>query len=203
MSAHIVFAVPCLWQEGIHSLQDLPSILLIKQWLCTQAVQGTKNATQRDKNIKQSAIWGGRVPNNDSLEIMGPLFFSPVSPHPKNMKKKQRIWKKCMKKKYVWVSISPSASVTLVWIPSPMWQGNGEVRVAATGGWENCQINGAEWIKTPPPALNMFPCNLFSSCFCYPSTRLPHDLWKGSSKLKSSPHKILFEINSVTFTLQK
>lgn len=81
MSAHIVFAVPCLWQGGIHSLQGLPSILLIKQWLCTQPIQGRENATQRDKNIKHLAIWGGRVPNNDSLVIMEALFvFSPVTP---------------------------------------------------------------------------------------------------------------------------
>lgn len=81
MSAHIVFAVPCLWRWGIHSLQGLPSILLIKQWLCTQPIQGRENATQRDKNIKHSAIWGGRVPNNDSLVIMEALFFfSPVTP---------------------------------------------------------------------------------------------------------------------------
>lgn len=81
MSAHIVFAVPCLWHRGIHSLQGLPSILLIKQWLCTQPIQGRENATQRDKNIKHLAIWGGRVPNNDSLVIMEALFFfSPVTP---------------------------------------------------------------------------------------------------------------------------
>lgn len=81
MSAHIVFSVPCLWQGGIHSLQGLPSILLIKQWLCTQPIQGRENATQRDKNIKHSAIWGGTVPNNDSLVIMEALFFlSPVTP---------------------------------------------------------------------------------------------------------------------------
>lgn len=70
MSAHIVFAVPCLWQGGIHSLQGLPSILLIKQWLCTQPIQSWENATERDKNIKRSAIWGRRVPNNHSLVIM-------------------------------------------------------------------------------------------------------------------------------------
>lgn len=81
MSAHIVFSVPCLWQWGIHSLQGLPSILLIKQWLCTQPIQGMENATQRDKNVKHWAIWGGRVPNNDSLVIMEALFFfSPVTP---------------------------------------------------------------------------------------------------------------------------
>lgn len=92
MSAHIVFAVPCLWQGGIHSLQGLPSILLIKQWLCTQPIQGRENATQRDKNIKHLAIWGGRVPNNDSLVIMeAQFFFSPVT----------SLRKKCIKEKYV------------------------------------------------------------------------------------------------------
>lgn len=81
MSAHIVFAVPCLWQGGIHSLQDLPSILLIKQWLCTQPIQDKENATKRDKNIKHLAIWEGTVPNNDSLVIMeASLFFFPVTP---------------------------------------------------------------------------------------------------------------------------
>lgn len=84
MSTHIVFAVPCLWQGGIHSLQGLPSILLIKQWLCTQPIQGRENATQRDKNIKHLAIWGGRVPNNDSLVIVEALFFiSPLTPKKK------------------------------------------------------------------------------------------------------------------------
>lgn len=83
MSTHIVFAVPCLWQGGVHSLQGLPSILLIKQWLCTQPIQGRENATQRDKNIKHWAIWGGGagVPNNGSLVIMeGPCFFSCLTP---------------------------------------------------------------------------------------------------------------------------
>lgn len=85
MSAHIVFAVPCLWQGGIHSLQGLPSILLIKQWLCTQPIQGRENATQRDKNIKHLAIWGGKVPNNDSLVIMEAQFFFPLITSPKNV----------------------------------------------------------------------------------------------------------------------
>lgn len=90
MSAHIVFAVPCLWQGGIHSLQGLPSILLIKQWLCTQPIQGRENATQRDKNIKHLAIWGGRVPNNDSSVIMEAQFFSSTATSTKKKRKKRR-----------------------------------------------------------------------------------------------------------------
>lgn len=68
MSTQIVIAVLCLWQGGIHSLQGSPSILLLKQWLCTQPIQGRENATQRDRNIKRLAIWGGRVPNNEWLQ---------------------------------------------------------------------------------------------------------------------------------------
>lgn len=75
MSTQIVSAVLCLWRGGIHSLQDSPSILLLKQWLCTQPIQGRENATQRDRNIKRLAIWGGRVPNNDSLVITEALFW--------------------------------------------------------------------------------------------------------------------------------
>lgn len=44
--------------------------------MCTQPIQGRENATQRDKNIKHLAIWGGKVPNNDSLVIMEAQFFS-------------------------------------------------------------------------------------------------------------------------------
>lgn len=40
MSTQIVFAVLCHWRGGIHSLQGLASILLLKQWLCTQPIQG-------------------------------------------------------------------------------------------------------------------------------------------------------------------
>jgi hypothetical protein len=58
MSTHIVFAVPCLRQQGTTSLKGLLSILLIKQWLGTQAFQGRENAIQRDKNIKRLAVWG-------------------------------------------------------------------------------------------------------------------------------------------------
>lgn len=66
MTAHIVFAVPCLWEGGTHSLQALPSILLIKHWLCTQPIEEGENAAERDKNIKCSAIWVGRVLNYHS-----------------------------------------------------------------------------------------------------------------------------------------
>lgn len=75
MSTQIVFAVLCLWRGGIHGLQGLPSILLLKQWLCTQPIQGQENATQRDGNIKHLVIWGKRTPNNDSLVIIAALFW--------------------------------------------------------------------------------------------------------------------------------
>lgn len=75
MSTQIVFAVLCLWRGGIHSLQGLPSILLLKQWLCTQPIQGRENATQRDGNVKHLAIWGERAPNNDSWVITEALFW--------------------------------------------------------------------------------------------------------------------------------
>lgn len=81
---HTVLAMPCLWQGGIHSLQGLPSILLIKQWLCAQPTEGRKNATQRDKNVKCLAIWGGRVPNNDSSVIIEEQSFFSLLSHPKN-----------------------------------------------------------------------------------------------------------------------
>lgn len=59
-------------------------------------------------------------------------------------------------------------------------------------------------IKTPPAILNAPQCNLISTSFCCHqglSCSQPH---KGSSlRLKSTPHKILFEINSVTFTTQR
>lgn len=154
MSEHIVFSVPCLWQRGIHSLQGLPSILLIKQWVCTQPIQGRENATQRDVNIKHLAIWEGRVPNNDSLVIMKPLFF--FSRHtPKTL---------LMIKKYVWVLIY---HVFLWhWSDSPFLCEKETARwIFLTWREKNCQFKD-DWFHTPPPTLNSLPCNLFSTCFC-------------------------------------
>ncbi len=154
MSAHIVFAVPCLWQWGIHSLQGLPSILLIKQWLCTQPIQGRENATQRDKNIKHLAIWGGRVPNNDSLVIMEALFFfSPVTPQ------------KIVDEGGICVSIDLTmhscdvGQILLSYMKSKQTHEIFHVK-------KSCQIKDTDLFKTPPPNLNSLPCNLFYTCFC-------------------------------------
>lgn len=42
--------------SGANSLQGMPSIFLIKQWLCAQLIQGCENATKRDLNIKHWTI---------------------------------------------------------------------------------------------------------------------------------------------------
>lgn len=199
MSTHIVFAVPCLWQGGTHSLQGLPSILLIKQWLCTQPIQGRENATQRDKNIKHSAIWGGRVPNNDSLVIMEALFFfSPVTPL------KNSGWRRNM-----WVLISPCVSVSLVsFFFSCVKKKRGDVKFQT---WREKRLPiQRRWLiwTPPPPPKRTHPqrtsMQFIFHLFCHHQGQCcswPH---KGLSlRLKSSPHKILFEINSVTFTMQR
>lgn len=47
-------------------LHGMPSIFLLKQWLCTQLIQGLKTATQRDLNIKRRTIWATlQAPNDD------------------------------------------------------------------------------------------------------------------------------------------
>lgn len=107
-----------------------------------------------------------------------------------------------MKEDYVWVLILPCILVTLVRFSFPVWKGNRHMTFLM---WEkSCQFKVVDWFKTPPPNLNSQPCNLFSTCFCChqgQSCSWPH---KGLSlRLKSSPHKILFEINSVTFTMQR
>lgn len=78
--------------RGIHSLQGSPSILLIKQWLCTQPIQGKENATQRDKNIKHSAIWEGKVPNNYLFVIMKAQSFFLSCNTPKNGGRRTEIY---------------------------------------------------------------------------------------------------------------
>ena len=170
MSAHIVFAVPCLWQGGTHSLQGLPSILLIKQWLCTQPIQGRENATQRDKNIKNSAIWGGRVPNNDSLVIMEALFFfSPVTPL------KNSGWRRNM-----WVLISPCVSVSLVsFFVSCVKKKKDAMWNFKHGARKGCQLKDVDWFRPPaPPPHNALPCNLFPTCFVATRASVVLDLTK-------------------------
>lgn len=197
MSTHIVFSVPCLWQGGIHSLQGLPSILLIKQWLCTQPIQGRENATQRDKNIKHLAIWGGRVPNNDSLVIVEALFFiSLLTPPQKNSGWRRNICD---------VLMSPSVTVTLVKFSFAMSKGKKREIVNMEGGeGGGHQLKDEDWFEPPPSTLNSVPCNLFSACFCCHQGQSFPWPYKGSSlRLKSSSHKILFEINSVTFTMER
>lgn len=51
--------------DGLHGV---PSIFLLKQWLCTQRFQGLENATKRDLNIKRQTIWATlQAPNNDRV----------------------------------------------------------------------------------------------------------------------------------------
>lgn len=52
----------------------MPSIFLLKQWLCTQLIQGLENATKRDLNIKRRTIGATlRAPNNDR-SFIAPLM---------------------------------------------------------------------------------------------------------------------------------
>lgn len=80
MSTHIVVAAACLWQRG-HPQFTRPAFNFTHQTMAVytdpfKAGKMQHNVT-RTSSIRPSG--GGRVPNNDSLVIMEPLFF--LLPH--------------------------------------------------------------------------------------------------------------------------
>lgn len=83
-------------------------------------------------------------------------------------------------------------------------KGNNYVKFFNTEEKGAAEFKDVDWFQTPPPTLNPLSCNLFPACFCCCYGRSRSQPHKGSSlRSKSSPHKILFEINSVTFTTQR
>lgn len=66
--------------SGTDSLQGMPSIFLIKQWLCTQLIQGCENATKRDLNIKHWTICA-RLPMLVLYCPSNTCFVSPKAVH--------------------------------------------------------------------------------------------------------------------------
>lgn len=73
------------------------------------------------------------------------------------------------------------------------------------GGRKGCQFRDVDWFRPPSPShpqrtsmqfiFHLF-CRHQGQCCSWPHKGL-------SLRLKSSPHKILFEIHSVTFTMQR
>lgn len=90
------------------------------------------------------------------------------------------------------------------WSDSPLLCQRKKSESVNMGEKNKHQFKDDDWFKLPPPTLNSLPCNLFSASFCCHQGQPFSWPYKGLSlRLKSSSHKIWFEINSVTFTMQR